>query len=152
MQICMPSCGSGSSGSGQTLGNPELCMPLRSSFVLQQSLYSLHFLPSPGVDVSFLLKQQSILFLFFGVFFVLVWFLVFFKTGFLCPGTHSADQAGLKLRNPPASASQVLGLKACATTTQPSLFFKGTGNKYLRTIIFVFFTSFSKGFSPLDSI
>jgi hypothetical protein len=33
-----------------------------------------------------------------------------------CPGTHSVDQAGLELRNPPASASRVLGLKACATT------------------------------------
>jgi hypothetical protein len=32
-----------------------------------------------------------------------------------CPGTHSVDQDGLELRNPPASASQVLGLKACAT-------------------------------------
>jgi hypothetical protein len=32
------------------------------------------------------------------------------------PRTHFVDQAGLKLRNPPASASQVLGLKACATT------------------------------------
>jgi hypothetical protein len=32
-----------------------------------------------------------------------------------CPGTHSVDQAGLELRSPPASASQVLGLKACAT-------------------------------------
>ncbi|GAB1288172.1 Eukaryotic translation initiation factor 4E [Apodemus speciosus] len=32
-------------------------------------------------------------------------------TGFLC-----IDQAGLELRNPPASASKVLGLKACATT------------------------------------
>jgi hypothetical protein len=31
-----------------------------------------------------------------------------------CPGTHSVDQAGLELRNPPAS--QVLGLKACPTT------------------------------------
>jgi hypothetical protein len=29
-----------------------------------------------------------------------------------CPGTHSVDQAGLQLRNPPDSASQVLGLKA----------------------------------------
>ena len=29
-----------------------------------------------------------------------------------CPGTHSVDQVGLKLRNPPASDSQVLGLKA----------------------------------------
>jgi hypothetical protein len=27
-------------------------------------------------------------------------------------GTHSVDQVGLKLRNPPASASRVLGLKA----------------------------------------
>jgi hypothetical protein len=32
-----------------------------------------------------------------------------------CPGTHSVDQAGLELRNSPASASLVLGLKACAT-------------------------------------
>jgi hypothetical protein len=32
-----------------------------------------------------------------------------------CPGTHFVDQAGLKLRSPPASASRVLGLKACAT-------------------------------------
>jgi hypothetical protein len=32
-----------------------------------------------------------------------------------CAGTHFVDQAGLKLRNLPASASQVLGLKACAT-------------------------------------
>jgi hypothetical protein len=28
-----------------------------------------------------------------------------------CSGAHSVDQAGLELRNPPASASQVLGLK-----------------------------------------
>jgi hypothetical protein len=35
-----------------------------------------------------------------------------------CPGTHSVDQAGLELRNLPASASQVLGLKACTTSTQ----------------------------------
>jgi hypothetical protein len=33
-----------------------------------------------------------------------------------CTGTHFVDQAGLELRNPSASASQVLGLKACATT------------------------------------
>ena len=35
-----------------------------------------------------------------------------------CPGTHFVDQAGLKLRNQPASASQVLGLKVCATTAR----------------------------------
>ena len=38
-----------------------------------------------------------------------------------CSGTHFVDQAGLELRNLPASASQVLGLKACATT--PGFFF-----------------------------
>jgi hypothetical protein len=35
-----------------------------------------------------------------------------------CPGTHAVDQAELELRNPPASASEVLGLKASATTAQ----------------------------------
>jgi hypothetical protein len=35
-----------------------------------------------------------------------------------CPGTHFVDQAGLEFRNLPASASRVLGLKACATTAQ----------------------------------
>jgi hypothetical protein len=35
-----------------------------------------------------------------------------------CPGTHSIDQVGHELRDLPASASQVLGLKACATITQ----------------------------------
>jgi hypothetical protein len=39
----------------------------------------------------------------------------FFKTGFLCIAL-----AGLELRNPPVSASEVLGLKACATTPGPS--------------------------------
>jgi hypothetical protein len=45
----------------------------------------------------------------------------FFKTGFLyvaspgCPETHSVDQAGLELRSPPASASE-LGLQVCATS------------------------------------
>jgi hypothetical protein len=35
-----------------------------------------------------------------------------------CPGTHFVDQAGLEFRNPPASASQVLRLKVCATTAR----------------------------------
>jgi hypothetical protein len=48
-----------------------------------------------------------------------VWFRVFFFSSrdrvslysLGCPGTHFVDQAGLELRNPPVSASQVLGLK-----------------------------------------
>jgi hypothetical protein len=40
-----------------------------------------------------------------------------------CPGAHFVDQAGLELRNPPASASRVLGLKAYATTPGSLFFF-----------------------------
>jgi hypothetical protein len=58
------------------------------------------------------------------VFLVCLVFLVFQDRVSLCspgcPGTHFVDQAGLELRNPPASASQVLGLKAC--TTAPGCF------------------------------
>jgi hypothetical protein len=32
-----------------------------------------------------------------------------------CPGTPSVNQASLKIKDPPASASRVLGLKICAT-------------------------------------
>jgi hypothetical protein len=53
-----------------------------------------------------------------------------FETGLIalcspgCPGTHSVGQAGLKLRNLPISAYQVLGLKACVNTAwQAALYF-----------------------------
>jgi hypothetical protein len=53
---------------------------------------------------------------------------VFFKILFLCIALAvlelSVDQAGLELRNPPASASQVLGLKACTTTAWLTYNFK----------------------------
>jgi hypothetical protein len=45
-----------------------------------------------------------------------------------CPGTHSVDQAGLELRNPPASASRVLGLKVCATTPSCVMSFNSLGS------------------------
>ena len=41
-----------------------------------------------------------------------------------CPGTHFVDQAGLELRNLPALASRVLGLKSCATTSGLALLLK----------------------------
>jgi hypothetical protein len=41
-----------------------------------------------------------------------------------CPGTHFVDQTGLKLRNLPASAFRVLGLKAWATTPGQDAGFK----------------------------
>ena len=62
-----------------------------------------------------------------GGFFMTLLCLLFFLFSFLdrvilcslgCPETHSVDQAGLELRNQPAFASQVLGLKACTTITR----------------------------------
>jgi hypothetical protein len=53
-----------------------------------------------------------------------------------CPGTHSVDQAGLNLRNLPASASQVLELKACATTTR---------------LFLVLISRGTHGFTPFDA-
>jgi hypothetical protein len=47
-----------------------------------------------------------------------------------CPEIHSVDQAGFELRNPPASASQVLGLKACATTAR---------HKYILKYLFILY-------------
>jgi hypothetical protein len=47
-----------------------------------------------------------------------------------CPGTHSVDQAGLELRNLPASASRVLGLKACATTPRSLLLLQRTNSQF----------------------
>jgi hypothetical protein len=82
----------------------------------------------------------------FSVFFlsfVLVGWLVWFGFAFFgdrvslcnpgCLGTHSVDQAVLELRYLPASASQVLGLKACATS--PGFF-----SYLIYFILFYFFT------------
>jgi hypothetical protein len=59
------------------------------------------------------------------VFVFVLFCFVYFEAGFLCspgcPGTHFVDQAGLELRNLPASASRVLGLKACATMPRMTL-------------------------------
>jgi hypothetical protein len=72
------------------------------------------------------------LFLIFDFFLVFFGFFVFVFVVFRdrvslyspgCPGTHFVDQAGLELRNPPVSASQVLGSKACATTAWRIFFF-----------------------------
>jgi hypothetical protein len=62
------------------------------------------------------------------VWFGLVWFGLVFRDRVSlcspgCPETHFVDQAGLELRNPPASASRVLGLKVCTTTPGNSLNF-----------------------------
>jgi hypothetical protein len=92
-------------------GKPLLVLTL---FTHLFTLPGLDFLMGYPSKVMGLTLGSSSFFFFFG-------FLVFRDRVFLCspgcPGTHSVDQAGLELRNPPVSASRVLGLKACATTT-----------------------------------
>jgi hypothetical protein len=84
-----------------------------------------HFLGASDRWIKIIIFTSIFLFCFVLVWFWF-WFLVFrdrvslYSPG--CPGTHFVDQAGLELRNPPASASQVLGLKACATTARPLYF------------------------------
>jgi hypothetical protein len=69
------------------------------------------------------------------LFFVLFYF-VFSDRVSLCspafPGTHSEDQAGLELRNLPASASQLLGLKMCATTAWLCLLYLYPSASYIQ--------------------
>jgi hypothetical protein len=61
---------------------------------------------------------EIFLFIFFVCLFVWLvgWLVGWFFSRQDFSGTHSVDQAGLELREPPASASQLLGLKVCATT------------------------------------
>jgi hypothetical protein len=73
--------------------------------------------------VSFYAKNNPVL----SITFHLVLLLFFFQDKVSlcsagCPGTHFVDQAGLELRNLPASASQVLGLKAYTTTARLIIF------------------------------
>ena len=76
-----------------------------------------------GFWVFFFVVVVVVVLVWFGlVWFGLVWFgfsvfqdrVSLYSPGY--PGTHFVDQAGLELRNQPASASRVLGLKAWATT------------------------------------
>ena len=55
-----------------------------------------------------------------------------------CPRTYSVDQAGLEIRNPPVFASQVLGLKACATTAQLSFIFLARTHTHILESFFPF--------------
>jgi hypothetical protein len=77
-----------------------------------------------GFDIVILYISKRSFFITEGFLFVcwLVGFVLLFETGFLCIALAvlelTLDQAGLELRNPPASASQVLELKAYVTTAQ----------------------------------
>jgi hypothetical protein len=72
-----------------------------------------------GIESGSSARETAILFFFFCSPPPSFFFFFFSRQGFsVYPGTHSVVQVGLELRNSPASASQVLGLKACATTAR----------------------------------
>jgi hypothetical protein len=89
---------------------------LYSATSLKFTCCKLHFSCILNISRTFIMEKVLVFVCLFVCLFVCFWF---FDTGFFCspgcPGTHSVDQAGLELRSPPASASRVLGLKACAT-------------------------------------
>jgi hypothetical protein len=71
----------------------------------------------------FACKFHEVIVVLFFVFVLVLFFSrqVFFSLYFPgYPGTYSVYQPGLKLRNLPASVSEVLGLKECITTTWQS--------------------------------
>jgi hypothetical protein len=79
----------------------------------------------------FVLQANNFPFLLLSLFLFIYIFLFYYlgvgKTVFFfflhssgCPGIHSVDQGGLELRDLSASASQVLGSKACTTITWPT--------------------------------
>jgi hypothetical protein len=96
---------------------------LPSEVTLRISSLSIFFMSAavhsePHTQLSSITRFSSFLCFFFVFVFVLFCFVLWDRVSLCrpgCPGTHSVDQAGLELRNPPASASWVLGLKACAT-------------------------------------
>jgi hypothetical protein len=71
-----------------------------------------------------------------------------------CPGTHFVDQAGLELRNPPASATRVLGLKACTTTPGFSFLFqcktRSNQNQILKASIDINHHAFSRIYNRMS--
>jgi hypothetical protein len=71
-----------------------------------------------------------ILFYFILFYFILFYFILVFRDRFsLCspgsPGTHSVDQTGFELKDPPLSVFQVLGLNTWAITPSLSMEFLG---------------------------
>jgi hypothetical protein len=102
----------------------SFCVPLVIVHLLYGNAYSIFcHLQEAVLMLSTVL--QLVLFILFIYLFIYSFILVFQDRVSLCspdcPRTHSVDQAGFELRNPPASASGVLGLKACATTAQLQL-------------------------------
>jgi hypothetical protein len=97
-------------------------MAPKDEYLLYNEKYTQNIFKSLWSFLLLLLLFWFVFCLFVFCFVSVFFFLLFFETGVLCvssdcPGTHSVDQASLKLRDLPASASQVLGVNLFAATT-----------------------------------
>jgi hypothetical protein len=121
----------GSTGTLHTCEYPHIdihtyknkCLKKNSRFQTSFGKPPVVFLPIPLICFSCrtIPHLEGLVLLFVWVFLFFVFCFLFFQDRVSlyspgCPGTHFVDQAGLELKNPPASASRVLGLKVCATT------------------------------------
>jgi hypothetical protein len=88
------------------------------------------FFPHKYASLSYRFRHDLVTFFLFLSFLVFRDRVSLYSPG--CPGTHFEDQTVLELRNPLASASRVLGLKACTTTTPGFVTFLITGIKHLK--------------------
>jgi hypothetical protein len=86
---------------------------------IQPSSFVASFLP---VDIKYFIANIHLFVYSFMYLFILVFRDRVSLCSTSCPGIHFVHQAGLELRNPPASASQVLGLKVSTTTAQLSIY------------------------------
>jgi hypothetical protein len=114
------------------VASPVTCWAI--SLTLVFALYWALLIPSSLCFSPFVLGSLSFLWVLLFVCFV------FFRDRISlcssgCPGTHFVDQAGLELRNLPASASRVLGLKVCATTTRLWVLFKSMSSADLCALL-----------------
>jgi hypothetical protein len=84
----------------------------------------------------FFLEVENFHFIFLFVFLLRVFVLFCLNTGFLCvasscPGTHSVDHAGPKLRDPPPSLVLIKGVHHCTELPPKKKYYK---NKYIKKI------------------
>jgi hypothetical protein len=136
------------------VGHGDYCVfippvPLCSFATSVCLFYSVTLAPGSVFD----LKETSNNFLFCFLLFLFVCFVFQDRVSLYspgCPGTYFVDQAGLELRNLPASASQVLGLKACTTTGNTLarlLAFSLSLSFFLSLFLFLSFFLLRQGFS-----
>jgi hypothetical protein len=102
------------------------CCKLNRGPLYEQQMHWWYIFLAPSIVFWYLTVLFFVFFCFLFIYFFFRDRVSLYSPG--CPGTLSVDLVGFELRNPPVSASQVLGLKACATTARLALYFYTTSS------------------------